>query len=59
MKFHENPPGGNRNVPRGQVNGHTDSTSPIVAFRKCFAKAPKNLQDNNEEWISRKLKWKR
>ena len=56
MKFHENPPGGNRTVPCGQVEGRTDSTSLNVAFRNCFARTPKNLQDNNEEWISKKLK---
>ena len=54
MKFHEILPGENRTF---QVDGHTDSTRPIIAFRSCFAKTPKYLQDNNEEWISKKLKW--
>lgn len=48
MKFREILPGENRTFPCGQLNGHTDSTSIIIAFRNCFAKAPKNLQDNNE-----------
>jgi len=52
MKFHEYPPDGNRTVPCG----HTDSTSLIVAFRNCFAKAPKNLEDGTEGWIVKKLK---
>jgi len=49
MKFHEILPGENRTFPCGQVDGHTDGTSLIIAFRNGFAKIPKNLQDNNEE----------
>jgi hypothetical protein len=52
MKFHEYTPDGNRTVP----SWFTDSTNLIVAFRNCFAKARKNLQDVTEEWTGKKLK---
>ena len=41
MKFHENPFDGSRVVPCGRMDGRTDITKLIVAFRN-FAKAPKN-----------------
>ena len=40
-KFHKNPSSGSRVVPGEQMDGQTDMTKLIVAFRD-FAKAPKN-----------------
>jgi hypothetical protein len=40
-KLHENPSSGSRVVLCGRMNGQTDMTKPIVAFRN-FASAPKN-----------------
>jgi len=41
IKFHEEPSGENRVVPRGQLGGHTDETKLTVAFQK-FANSHKN-----------------
>jgi len=43
VNFHENPSSGNRVVPCGQMDGRTDMTKLIAAFRN-FANAPKNEQ---------------
>ena len=40
VKLHENPSNGRRVVPCGQMDGWTDITKPIVAFRN-FVNAPK------------------
>jgi len=39
IKFHENPSSGSRVVSYGQMDGQTDMTNPIAAFRH-FAYAP-------------------
>jgi hypothetical protein len=41
IKFHENPPTGDRIVLYGQIDWQTDITKLVVAFRS-FANAPKS-----------------
>jgi len=43
-KFHENPSSGNRLVPSGQTDRHTDMTKLIVTFRN-FEKTLKNASN--------------
>jgi hypothetical protein len=46
IKFHENPSSGGRVAPCGLIDGQTDTTKIIVAYRN-FANAPKNSTKHN------------
>jgi hypothetical protein len=45
IKFHQNPSSGSRVVQFGQMNGRTDITKLVVAFR-TFANAHKKFQSH-------------
>jgi hypothetical protein len=59
IKFHEKPSSiGNRVVPYGQIDGQTDMTKLLVAFRN-FANVPKKgrtwAERSQTNWVSKSL----